>query len=141
VAPPSRTGSKPGRALATLAVLIIVMLIGIIGKDLGNPSQWHKDFKVGLGLDLSSGTQVTLKAVTVKGQTPSASDMQQAVTIITNRVNGSGNTGAQVQKVGNDIINVSVPGQGSQQVINEVSTTAQLRFRQVLLIGSSAPAP
>jgi preprotein translocase subunit SecD len=139
VAPPSKTGSKPGRALATLAALVIVMLIGIIGRNLGSPSAWHKDFKVGLGLDLSSGTQVTLKAVTVKGKAPSASDMQQAVTIISNRVNGSGNTGAQVQKVGTDIINVSVPGKGSQQVINEVSTTAQLRFRQVLLIGSSAP--
>jgi preprotein translocase subunit SecD len=141
VAPPSKTGSKPGRALATLAVLLIVMLIGIIGKDLGNPSHWQKDFKVGLGLDLSSGTQVTLKAVTVNGKSPSKSDMQQAVTIITNRVNGSGSTGAQVQQVGNDIINVSVPGKGSQQVINEVSTTAQLRFRQVLLLGSSAVAP
>jgi preprotein translocase subunit SecD len=141
VAPPSKTGSKPGRALATLIVLIVVMVIGIIGQNLGSPSHWHNDFKIKLGLDLSSGTQVTLKAVTVKGKAPSASDMQQAVTIITNRVNGSGNTGAQVQKVGNDIINVSVPGQGSQQVINEVSTTAQLRFRQVLLIGSSTPAP
>jgi preprotein translocase subunit SecD len=141
VAPPSRTGSKPGRALATLAVLIIVMLIGILGNALGSPSNWHKDFKIGLGLDLSSGTQVTLKAVTLKGQAPSATAMDQAVTIITNRVNGSGSTGAQVQKVGNDIINVSVPGQGSQQVINEVSTTAQLRFRQVLLVAQSGASP
>jgi preprotein translocase subunit SecD len=117
------------------------MVIGIIGKDLGNPSNWHKDFRIGLGLDLSSGTQVTLKAVTLKGQNPSATAMDQAVTIITNRVNGSGSTGALVQKVGNNLINVSVPGQGSQQVINEVSTTAQLRFRPVLLLAQSAAAP
>ncbi|HYZ55680.1 MAG TPA: protein translocase subunit SecD [Streptosporangiaceae bacterium] len=140
MAPPSKTGSKPGRALATLAALVIVMLIGIIGKDLGNPSHWHRDFKVGLGLDLSSGTQVTLGAVTAKSQTPPASDMKQAVSIITNRVNGSGNTGAQVQQVGGNLINVSVPGKGSQEVVNEVSTTAQLRFRAVLLAGSSAPS-
>jgi preprotein translocase subunit SecD len=140
VAPPSKTGSKPGRALATLIVLIVVMVIGILGKDLGSPSNWHKDFKIQLGLDLSSGTQVTLKAVTLKGQAPSTAAMDQAVTIITNRVNGSGSTGAQVQKVGNDIINVSVPGQGSQQVINEVSTTAQMRFRPVLLEAQSAPS-
>jgi preprotein translocase subunit SecD len=140
VAPPSRTGSKPGRALATLAALIIIMLIGIVGKDLGNPSHWHKDFRIGLGLDLSSGTQVTLRAVTPKGQTPSSSEMQQADTIITNRVNGSGTSGAEVQQVGGNLINVSVPGQGSQQVVNEVSTTAQLRFRAVLLEASSAPS-
>jgi preprotein translocase subunit SecD len=141
VAPPSKTGSKPGRALATLIVLIVVMVIGIIGQNLGSPSHWHNDFKIKLGLDLSSGTQVTLKAVTLKGQTPSTTAMDQAVTIITNRVNGSGSTGAQVQKVGNDLINVSVPGQGSQQVINEVSTTAQLRIRPVLLIAQSGATP
>ena len=35
---------------------------------------------------------------------------------------------------------MTVPGAGSQQVVNEVSTTAQLRFRPVLLEGSSTPA-
>ena len=143
MAPPSKTGSKPGRALATLVALVVVMLISIVGKDLGSPSHWHRDFRVGLGLDLSSGTQVTLRAVTAnKNQTPPPSEMQQAVTIITSRVNGSGNSGAQVQKVGGDIINVSVPGKGSKEVVNEVSTTAQLRFRAVLLEGSSgSPSP
>jgi hypothetical protein len=38
VAPPSKTGSKPGRALATLVALVVIMLISIVGKDLGSPS-------------------------------------------------------------------------------------------------------
>jgi preprotein translocase subunit SecD len=141
VAPPSKTGSKPGRALATLAALIIVMLIGIIGTDLGTPSNWHKDFKVGLGLDLSSGTQATLQAVTAGNKPPSPGEMQQAVAIINNRVNSTGSTGVSVQQQGNSDITVTVPGKGSQEVVNLVSTTAQLRFRPVLLIGSSSPAP
>ena len=67
MAPRSRSASYPGRALAALAVLILVMLISITGKDTFSPSKWHSQFKVGLGLDLSNGTQVVLKAATTKG--------------------------------------------------------------------------
>ena len=67
MAPPSRSGSRPGRALAGLAALILIMLISILGGQTFNPGNWHNQFKVGLGLDLSSGTQVVLKAATPKG--------------------------------------------------------------------------
>ena len=66
--------------------------------------------------------------------------MEQAVSIITSRVNSSGTTGVSVQREGANDITVTVPGKGSREVINEVSTTAQLRFRPVLLEGSSTPA-
>ena len=140
MAPPRNSGSKPGRSLAVLVALIVVMLIGIVGANAFSPGKWHKDFKIGLGLDLSSGTQATLQAVTQKGKTPPDSDMDQAVAIITSRVNSSGSTGVSVQREGSSDITVTVPGAGSQEVINEVSTTAQLRFRPVLLEGSSTPA-
>ena len=77
MAPPSRSGSRPGRALAALAVLILVMLISITGSQTFNPGNWHKQFKVGLGLDLSSGTQVVLKAQTANGA-PSAAGPAEA---------------------------------------------------------------
>ncbi|HYB18323.1 MAG TPA: protein translocase subunit SecD, partial [Streptosporangiaceae bacterium] len=97
------------------------------------PGQWHKDFRIGLGLDLSSGTQVTMLATTPNGATPSSAEMNEAIAIITSRVNGTGNSGATVQTQGNDIITVSVPGKTTQQTVALVSTTALLRFRQVLL--------
>jgi preprotein translocase subunit SecD len=110
------------------------MLLGIIGGNLFSPAQWHKDFKVGLGLDLSSGTQVTMKASTLDGNgTPTSADMSSAQSIITLRVNGTGNSGAQVQTQGDDDLVVSVPGKTTQQTENLVSTTALLMFRQVLL--------
>ncbi len=126
--------------LALLVALIVVMLIGIVGSNIGSPGHWHKDFKVGLGLDLSSGTQATLRAVTAKGKTPPQDDMKTAVSIINDRVNASGNTGVSVQQEGASDIQVTAPGQGSQQLINTVDTTAQLRFRAVLLEGSSTAA-
>ncbi len=116
------------------------MLAGIVGSNIGSPGKWQHDFKVGLGLDLSSGTQATLRAVTQKGQAPPQDDMKQAVAIINDRVNASGNTGVSVQQQGSSDIQVTAPGQGSQQLINNVDTTAQLRFRAVLLEGSSLPA-
>jgi preprotein translocase subunit SecD len=115
-----------------MAVLILVMLISITGSQTFNPGNWHNQFRVGLGLDLSSGTEVVLKAATTKGQ-PSGDAMQQAITVLESRVNGTGNSGAQVQQQGSDLINITVPGKAPQDVINLVSSTAKLAFRPVYL--------
>jgi preprotein translocase subunit SecD len=116
-----------------LVVLIVAMLLGILGPKLFSPGQWDHRFKVGLGLDLSSGTQVTLQAVTQNGKAPSKDEMNAAVSVIQSRVNGTGNSGAQVQPQGNSLLIVTVPGKGSSQTIQLVSSTALLMFRQVLL--------
>ena len=133
--PPPTTTSRPGRLLGSLAVLIVILLLGVLAGSVFQPSNWHKRFKVDLGLDLSSGTTVTLKAVPPKGTsaTQLASDMTTAQQIMSNRVNGAGFNGASVTTQGTNLINVTVPGQGSKQVIDLVGTTALLRFRQVLL--------
>jgi len=133
VAPPRRSGPRPVRALALLAVVILVMLISITGKETFNPGKWHQQFKVGLGLDLSSGTEVVLQAHTATG-TPTAGAMQQAISVLLSRVNGTGNSGAQVQQQGADRINVSIPGQPPENVLKLVSTTAKMSFRPVLLV-------
>jgi preprotein translocase subunit SecD len=145
VAAPSRTVPHPGRALLLLLVLIVAMLLGILGGKLFTPSQWDHRFRVGLGLDLSSGTQVTLQAQTQNGKAPSSDEMNAAISVIQSRVNGTGNSGAQVQPQGSSLLVVTVPGKGSQQTIQLVSTTALLMFRQVLLYqpygATSTPAP
>jgi preprotein translocase subunit SecD len=143
VAPPSRSGSRPLRALAALAVLVLIMLISITGKQTFSPGNWSKQFKVGLGLDLSSGTQVVLQAATKKGA-PSAGAMQQAISVLESRVNGTGNSGAQVQQISNDLIVVTVPGKAATSVIDLISSTAKLSFRPVLLTqpyGSTQAVP
>jgi preprotein translocase subunit SecD len=136
---PSTTTSRPGRLLATLAVLIVVLLLGVLGGSLAQPANWHKRFKVHLGLDLSSGTTVTLKALPPKGTTATqlAADMSTAESIMNSRVNGAGFNGASVTTEGTNLINVTVPGKGSSQVVSLVGTTAALRFRQVLLVADN----
>ena len=133
MAPPTKTVPHPGRALTVLVALIVIMLLSLLGSNLFSPGQWHKDFRIGLGLDLSSGTELSMKATTLSGGLPTNGDMQEAITIILARVNGTGNTGAEVQTEGANILNVSVPGKTVQQTANLVSETALLMFRQTLL--------
>jgi preprotein translocase subunit SecD len=142
VAPPSGTVSRPGRALAVLAALIVVLFLAIVGGNIGSPGNWGKDLKVHLGLDLTSGTTVALRAQAPRGVSSAqfAADMTTAKNIMQNRVDGAGFTEAQVQQQGSDIINVSVPGAGTQKVVNLVGTTAQLLFRQVLLLAPNKAA-
>ncbi len=136
MAPPSGNVSRPGRALAALGVVIVVLFLVIVGGNIVQPSKWRHDFKVQLGLDLTSGTTVSLEAQAPKGVSSAqfASDMTQAQNIMESRVNGAGFTEAQVQQQGSNIINVAVPGANTQKVVNLVGTTAQLLFREVLLI-------
>jgi len=138
VAPPTTT-SRPGRLLGTLVALIVILLLGVLAGSTFQPANWHKRFRVGLGLDLSSGTTVTLRAVPPSGTKPSqlAADMGTAVSIMNSRVNGAGFNGATVVPEGTDLINVTVPGKSAPQVVGLVGTTAQLRFREVLLTASN----
>jgi preprotein translocase subunit SecD len=147
VPPQTTTTSRPGRLLLTLVVLIVVLLLGVLAGSTFQPSNWHKRFKVGLGLDLSSGTTVTLEAVTPGGKPPSSAAMGTALSIMNSRVNGAGFNGATVVPQGNNLINVTVPNKSVQQVVNLVGTTALLRFRQVILVApnystaTSTPTP
>jgi preprotein translocase subunit SecD len=88
---------------------------------------------------------VTLQAQTLTGKAPSTEEMNAAVGVIESRVNGTGNSGAQVQPQGSNLLVVTVPGKGSQQTIQLVSSTALLMFRQVLLYepygATSTPVP
>jgi preprotein translocase subunit SecD len=139
VAAPSRSGSRSVRALVALAAVIVIMLISVLGNETLSPGKWHQQFKVGLGLDLSSGTEVVLKAETHDGNPPASGEMQQAISVLQSRVNGTGNSGAQVQQQGSDMINVTVPGKPSYNVVNLVSHASQMSVRPVYLEAPYVP--
>ena len=81
-----------------------------------------------LGLDLAGGLSVVYKPVTPT----STANMQEVVTILNNRVNGLGVSGATVNLQGKDVV-VSVPGvSDARTVLAAVGQTAQLLFRPVL---------
>jgi preprotein translocase subunit SecD len=153
VAPPSKKPARPGgtasrqggitsrplRYLAALVALVVIMLGSVIGSTYAlHPGQWHNAFKVGLGLDLSSGTAVTLHAVAPNGKPPTKAAMNTAIGILTSRVNGQGFTGASVVQLGASDITVSIPHKSAEQVA-PLLQSAVLRFRQVLLVAPGYP--
>jgi preprotein translocase subunit SecD len=139
VALPSRSSSRSARALVALAAIVAIMLISVLGNETLSPGKWHQQFKVGLGLDLSSGTEVVLKAQTHDGNPPASGEMRQAISVLQSRVNGTGNSGAQVQQQGSDTINVTVPGKPSYNVVNLVSHASQMSVRPVYLKAPYVP--
>jgi preprotein translocase subunit SecD len=135
----SRSGSRPVRALVALAAVIVIMVIAVLGNQTLNPGKWQQQFKVALGLDLSSGTEVVLKAETYDGHPPASGEMQQAISVEQSRVDRTGTSGAQVQQAGSDMINVTVPGAPSYGIVNLVTRTSQMSVRPVYLEAPYAP--
>ncbi len=81
-----------------------------------------------LGLDLAGGLSVVYTPATHA----TTADMQEVVTILNNRVNGLGVSGAAVNLQGKNVV-VSVPGvTDARRVLKLVGETAQLLFRPVL---------
>jgi preprotein translocase subunit SecD len=123
----ARKTARPGRTLVIFFLLVAVAygLVAIGGS-----------WKPALGLDLKGGTRITLIA---EGN-PSKDNLEEAASIIDQRVNGSGVTEAEVTTQGNRFIIVEIPGDTSNSLIDTVKRQAQLRFRTVACT-SSAPGP
>ncbi len=124
--------SKPGRSLLFLLVLVVAGVAAMIGTNSTKPK---------LAIDLAGGTSVTLTATPLatsaggKGGTITPAQLNEAVGIIRKRVNGFGVSEAQVTTLGSNNIVVSVPGNSSSTVAQQVGQTALLRFRQVIQEG------
>jgi preprotein translocase subunit SecD len=88
-----------------------------------------------LGLDLRGGVSVVLKPTgTVTG-----AELDEAVNIIDNRVNGLGIGNSDVSRQGNDVV-INLPGiKDSQSALAILGQTATLYFRPVLCIIPNNP--
>jgi preprotein translocase subunit SecD len=122
---------RPWRYLAAFAG-IVVALYGLVFLT-GDRSPTPK-----LGIDLQGGTRVTLTARTESGGEPPREQLLQAQSIIEQRVNGLGVSGAEVVLDGTNIT-ITVPGDKGDQA-RSLGQTAQLRFREVVG-GPVAAAP
>ncbi len=119
----SRT--EPGRKfwpiqalfIYTIIIGIMVLLVAFTG---------NKSFSSKLGIDLQGGTRVTLVP---QGDRPSADQLAQARTILENRVNGMGVSGAEVVADGSNLV-ITVPGDDASEA-RSLGKTSQLLFRAV----------
>lgn len=127
---------KPGRSLVFILIALVALTGGMFLSGNTTPR---------LGIDLAGGTSITLQAKDEPGQKKSAinpTNMNTAVSIINNRVNGLGVSEAEVQTQGDDNIIVNIPkGTNEKQAREQVGTTAQLYFRPVLTVAAGEPTP
>jgi preprotein translocase subunit SecD len=127
VAPPQQGQTKPGRQLALLAGIFVVLYV-LVFFAAGASGSLSNRLKPHLGLDLVGGLQMTLVA---QGKAPSTKEMEQARQIIEARVNGTGVTEAQVVTENDRNVVVSIPG-NNEADLNDVGQPAQMFFRKVL---------
>ncbi|MEO5533689.1 MAG: protein translocase subunit SecD [Pseudolysinimonas sp.] len=121
---------KAGRSLAWLGAIIVV-LAGIIGGGV-LWAGWDPTPK--LALDLEGGTQIILEPIVVNGQDPSTDQLNQAVSIIRQRVDYAGTSEAEIGLLGKNIV-VSIPGIPDQATLDRIQAASKLEFRPVLLAG------
>jgi preprotein translocase subunit SecD len=130
------------RSLAWLLVIVIV-LGGVLA---AGKLFWNWGLKPQLGLDLQGGTEIILTPKVASGQNVTSDQLNQAVSIIRQRIGGIAE--AQVGTQGNSNILIEIPGTPSQTVLDRIEAASKMEFRAVLLTGapsstsaSSTPTP
>jgi len=127
---------RPGRSL-------LLFTLGLVGLFVWAflPGESHSPK---LGLDLRGGTQVILAPSVTAGQSLSQEQLNQTVAIIRQRVDGFGVAESEVAVQGSGDtakIIVTIPGETSRTVVDQLKTTAQLNFRPVIAIDFGTPQP
>lgn len=120
----------PIRTLVTLLVLTLALFAGI-----GAAHQWgtpKAPLVPQLGLDLAGGRQVVLAPKIEGGASVSTQQLDQAINIIRQRVDGSGTSEAEISRLGQNI-SVSIPGNPTPEQLEALSRSSQMFFRPVLV--------
>ncbi|MDR5700606.1 protein translocase subunit SecD [Agromyces aerolatus] len=138
MAAPSKRSSRPApvrkawRSLTWLGVIIVgLFAINAAGVIWGGGSWTPK-----LALDLEGGTQIILAPQLEDGQTASQEQLDQAVSIIRQRVDASGVAEAEINTEGNNVV-VRIPGELDDQTRARIESSAKLELRPVLLAGAA----
>ncbi|MFS0867428.1 protein translocase subunit SecD [Microbacterium sp. 179-B 1A2 NHS] len=123
------------RALIGLVAITAVLFgINALGVYAFGKSSWVPE----LALDLQGGTQIILEAQSEAGTPPTEDQMEQAVSIIRQRVDASGVGESDITtQAGNQIV-VQLPGQADEETRERIEKSAQMQLRAVLFTGAPA---
>jgi preprotein translocase subunit SecD len=115
---------------------MIVGLIAINGAGIlwGQGASWAPK----LALDLQGGTQIVLAPQLESGQTVTEEQLNQAVSIIRQRIDASGVAEAEIATQGTQNITVSLPGVPDKETLDRLESSAKLEFRPVLYTDAAA---
>ncbi|WP_284974532.1 protein translocase subunit SecD [Arthrobacter sp. efr-133-TYG-104] len=135
----ARTGPKnSARKVLTWLGAILVVLTAVLA---GGVVTGHATWAPKLALDLEGGTQMIL-APKVEGSSGINEDqLNQAVAIIRQRVDGSGVAEAEISTQSGRNVVVSLPGTPSKETRDLIQASANMNFRPVILTGDPAAVP
>jgi len=128
---------KSARKSLSWLLAIIIGLTALIA--VGSLSDQNASFQPKLALDLQGGTQVILSPLLLDGAQVTAEQLDQAVSIIRQRVDASGVSEAQVVTQGDRNIIVSIPGVPDENTLALIKASAKLEFRAVLATSIGTP--
>ncbi len=115
------------------------MMVLIFGGLLAGTTLSDASWRPNLALDLEGGTQIILTPRTDDAAEISDEQVDQAIEIIRQRVDSSGVSEAEITSQGGSNIVVALPGEPSEETLNLVRQSAQMRFRSFLF--ESGPGP
>ncbi|WP_336651090.1 MULTISPECIES: protein translocase subunit SecD [unclassified Leucobacter] len=116
-------------------VFLLVLIVGLAGLITYGVFRSDATWTPKLALDLQGGTQILLAAEQTDGQAVSGEQLQQAVSIIRQRVDAAGVSEAEITTQGSQHISVSIPGKADEATLQRIEASAKLDFRPVLATG------
>lgn len=123
--------------LVWLGVILVALTAVLAGGTMAGQASWAPK----LALDLEGGTQMIL-APKVEGNTGINEDqLNQAVAIIRQRVDGSGVAEAEISTQSGRNVVVSLPGTPSKETRALIQASADMNFRPVIQAGAGAAVP
>lgn len=125
------------RALLWLGVIIIALSAVLISGVATNQAS----FSPKLALDLEGGTQMILSPKVQGGAAINQDQLDQAVKIIRQRVDGSGVSEAEITTQSGRNVVVSMPGVPDEKTRELIQASANMEFRPVIQAGSWDATP
>ncbi|MBK0421195.1 protein translocase subunit SecD [Leucobacter sp. CSA2] len=116
-------------------VFLLVLIVGLGGLITYGVFKSDATWTPKLALDLQGGTQILLAAEQTDGKAVAGEQLQQAVSIIRQRVDAAGVSEAEITTQGNQHISVSIPGKADEATLQRIEASAKLDFRPVLAVG------
>jgi preprotein translocase subunit SecD len=125
-----RTASRAALRSLTWLTILVFGIVGLIGTNI-LLGEKKATFIPNLALDLSGGTQIILTPIVEEGGSVIPEQLDQAVSIIRQRVDSTGVSEAQINTSGNNIV-VSIPGIPDSNTLALIKSSAKLEFRAVI---------
>lgn len=116
-------------------IFLLAIIVGLTGLIAYGVFRSDATWTPKLALDLQGGTQILLAAEQTDGKAVAGEQLQQAVSIIRQRVDAAGVSEAEITTQGNQHISVAIPGKADEATLQRIEASAKLDFRPVLETG------